>query len=87
MNKLLAIPLLAGISIAALPIAAEAQSIRCESSSRVCRDSDGDRRSKCQIVIETEDGKSIKFGSSLKEERMKFVAAAVRHALFSPAGR
>jgi hypothetical protein len=43
MNKLLAIPLLAGISIAALPVAANAQSIRFESSSRVCRDSDGDR--------------------------------------------
>ena len=51
------------------------------------RDSDGDRRSKSQIVIETEDGKSIKFGSSLKEERMKFVAAAMREALLSPAGR
>lgn len=42
MIKLLAIPLLAGISISALPIAANAQSIRYESS-RVCRDSDGDR--------------------------------------------
>lgn len=42
MNKLFAIPLLAGISITALPIAANAQSIRFESS-RVCRDSDGDR--------------------------------------------
>jgi hypothetical protein len=44
MNKLFAIPLLAGLAITALPIAANAQSIRFESSSsRVCRDSDGDR--------------------------------------------
>jgi len=47
------------------------------------RDNDGDRRSKRQIVIETEDGKEIKFGSMLREDRMKFVAAAVRKAVLS----
>ena len=45
------------------------------------RDSDGDRRNKRQIIIETEDGKEIKFGSMLREDRMKFVAAALRQAL------
>ena len=45
------------------------------------RDSDGDRRHKVAIVIETRAGKLLKFGSSLKEERRKFVAAAVRKAL------
>lgn len=48
---------------------------------RTWRDNDGDRRNKRQIVIETEDGKEIKFGSMLREDRMKFVAAAVRQAL------
>lgn len=47
------------------------------------RDSDGDRRGTKQIVIEMQDGKPIKFGSMLREERMKFVAAAVRKALAS----
>ncbi len=45
------------------------------------RDSDGDRRNKIQIIIETQDGKQIKFGSMLRDERMKFVAAAVRKVL------
>lgn len=45
------------------------------------RDSDGDRRSKTYILIETHEGKPMKFGSMLREERMKFVAAAVRKAL------
>jgi len=45
------------------------------------RDSDGDRHNKNQIIIETDDGKTIKFGSTLTEERMRFVAAAVRQAL------
>ncbi|MEO6035671.1 MAG: hypothetical protein ABIQ35_10480 [Verrucomicrobiota bacterium] len=47
----------------------------------VWRDSDGDRRSKTYIVIETQEGKLIKFGSILREERMRFVAAALRNVL------
>ncbi|MEO5802816.1 MAG: hypothetical protein ABIR24_04745 [Verrucomicrobiota bacterium] len=50
---------------------------------RSWRDSDGDRRNKRQIIIECEDGKEIKFGSMLREDRMKFVAAAVRRALLN----
>jgi hypothetical protein len=42
------------------------------------RDSDGDRRRKPNVVIETNSGKPIKFGSLLTEERRKFVAGAVR---------
>lgn len=45
------------------------------------RDRDGDRRSKTHIVMEMQDGKLIKFGSMLTEERMKFVAAAARKIL------
>lgn len=45
------------------------------------RDSDGDRQRKTAIVIETRTGKLIKFGTTLTEERRKFVAAAVRRAL------
>ena len=45
------------------------------------RDSDGDSRRKTQIVIEMNDGKQIKFGSMLREDRMKFLAAALRKAL------
>ena len=45
------------------------------------RDSDGDRRRQVHIFIDLRDGKRIKFGSSLSEERRKFVAAAVRKAL------
>ena len=45
------------------------------------RDSDGDDRSKTCIIIETREGKQIKLGSTLKEERRKFVAAALRKAL------
>jgi hypothetical protein len=45
------------------------------------RDSDGDARRSKQIVIEMVAGKPIKFGSMLRDDRMKFVAAAVRKAL------
>lgn len=45
------------------------------------RDSDGDRRNKTHIVLQTQDGKEIKFGSMLRPERMKFVAAGVRKAI------
>jgi hypothetical protein len=46
------------------------------------RDSDGDRRSKTCIVIETREGKLVKLGSMLTEERRKFVAGAVRKSLW-----
>jgi hypothetical protein len=45
------------------------------------RDNDGYRRNKRQIVIETDDGREIRFGSLLREDRMKFVASALRQAL------
>lgn len=45
------------------------------------RDSDGDRRRKTYIVLETREGKRIKFGSMLTEERRKFMASAVRKAV------
>lgn len=45
------------------------------------RDSDGDRRRKTNIVIETHAGKLIKFGSMLSAERRKFVASAARARL------
>jgi hypothetical protein len=46
------------------------------------RDSDGYRRRKACIVIETREGKLVKFGSMLAEERRKFVAGAVRKVLW-----
>jgi hypothetical protein len=45
------------------------------------RDNDGDRQRKTCIIIETREGKRMKFGSMLTAERRKFVAAAVRKAL------
>ena len=48
---------------------------------RQWRDSDGDRRRSTSIVIETIQGKPIKFGSSLTKERRQFVAAALRAAV------
>ena len=45
------------------------------------RDSDGDTRRTKQIVIEMVNGKAIRFGSMLRDDRMKFVAAAARKAL------
>jgi hypothetical protein len=42
------------------------------------RDSDGDRRRSTEIIIEMMEGKPIKFGSSLREDRRQFVAAALR---------
>jgi len=45
------------------------------------RDSDGYRRRNTYVLIETQQGKVIKFGTMLKDERRKFVAAAVRNAL------
>jgi len=48
---------------------------------RQWRDSDGDRQRKTCIIIETREGKLIKFGTMLPEERRKFLAAWVRKAL------
>jgi hypothetical protein len=48
---------------------------------RSWRDSDGDPRRKTEIVVETLEGKQIKFGSMLRDERRKFVAAAMRKVL------
>ena len=45
------------------------------------RDSDGDSRRKTNIVIETREGRLIKFGSMFTEERRKFVASVVRRAV------
>jgi hypothetical protein len=45
------------------------------------RDSDGDARRSRQIVIEMQEGKPIQLGSTLREDRMKFVAAALHRAL------
>jgi hypothetical protein len=46
------------------------------------RDSGGDRRRKTCVVIETREGKVVRFGSMLAEERRKFVAGAVRKVLW-----
>ena len=45
------------------------------------RDSDGDRRRSTEILIELIEGKPLKFGSSLAEDRRQFMAAAMRKAL------
>jgi len=49
---------------------------------RQWRDSDGDRRRKTCIVIETREGKQVKLGTMLTPERRKFLAGAVRKVLW-----
>jgi hypothetical protein len=49
---------------------------------RQWRDSDGGRRSKTLIVIETREGKQVKLGSMLQPERRRFVAGALRKTLW-----
>jgi hypothetical protein len=44
-------------------------------------DNESYRRRNSSIVLETREGKQIRFGSSLSNDRRKFVAAAVRHAV------
>jgi len=44
-------------------------------------DSDGDRRQRSSVVIETKSSKEIRFGSMLTEERKKFLAGALRKIL------
>jgi hypothetical protein len=48
---------------------------------RSWRDSDGGRQRKTVIVIETREGKQLKFGSMMTDERRKFVAGALRRVL------
>ncbi len=48
---------------------------------RPWHDSDGNRQHKTYIIIETHQGKPIKFGSMLTDERRRFLAAAVRKSL------
>jgi len=45
------------------------------------RDSDGDRQQKTNIIIETKEGKLIRFGSMLSSERRKFLTAVLRKFL------
>lgn len=49
---------------------------------RPWRESDGDRRRKTCIILETREGKQIKLGTMLTEERRRFVAGAVRKVLW-----
>lgn len=48
---------------------------------RMWRDSDGDRQQKTCVVIETQEGKLIRFGSMLSNERRRFLAALLRKFL------
>jgi hypothetical protein len=48
---------------------------------RSWNDSDGGRQRKTYIVVETREGKLLKFGSMMTEERRKFVAGALRRVL------
>jgi hypothetical protein len=48
---------------------------------RQWRDSDGDRRRSTHILVEMMEGKPIKFGSGLTDERRHFLAAALRSAM------
>ena len=48
---------------------------------RLWRDSDGDRQQKTNIIIETKEGKLIRFGSMLSNERRRFLAALLRKFL------
>ena len=49
--------------------------------SKQWRDSDGDRQRRACIVIETHDGKLIRFASTLSADRQRFVAALLRKNL------
>lgn len=45
------------------------------------RDNNGTTQRKTCIILETREGKQVKFGTMLKEERRRFVAGGVRRAL------
>ena len=49
---------------------------------RQWRDSDGDRRRRTCILIETREGNQVKLGGMLTPERRKFVAGALRKVLW-----
>ncbi|MEI7728891.1 MAG: hypothetical protein WCO56_04940 [Verrucomicrobiota bacterium] len=57
----------------------EVKAVRMEDASSY--DRSGRRQDKTNILIELNDGKLIKFGSSLPEERRQFLAAATRKTL------
>jgi hypothetical protein len=48
---------------------------------RMWRDSDGDRQQKTCVIIETQEGKLLRFGSMLSNERRRFRAALLRKTL------
>jgi hypothetical protein len=48
---------------------------------RILNDEYNNGQPKVRIVLETREGKLIKFGTMLREDRKKFVAGAVRHAV------
>lgn len=52
------------------------KSVRIED--RQWRDSDGDRRRSTAIILDMNEGKPIKFGSALTDERRQYLAAALR---------
>lgn len=45
------------------------------------RDSEGDNTSKLEIIIELHNGKQIKFGSSLRKDRLRFLASGLHKLL------
>ena len=55
-------------------MASDLKEIRIED--RISRDSDGDSQRKVQIVAELQSGRLVKFGSALREDRLRFLAAA-----------
>jgi hypothetical protein len=58
---------------------AEVEAVRLENQQ--WRDSDGDRRRKSFVLLNLRNGRTIKFGSMLTEERRRFMAAALRQVL------
>ena len=57
----------------------EVRDVRMEN--RRWRDSDGDSRSKAEVVIELHSGHNVTFGSGLPEARRAFLALAAKRAL------
>ena len=48
---------------------------------KMWRDNDGNRQQKTYVIIETQEGKLIRFGSMLSNERRRFLAARLRKFL------
>jgi hypothetical protein len=63
------------------PICPKREQIIPSDDVSVASESDGGRQRKTYIVIETREGKQLKFGSMLTEELRKFVAGALRRVL------